>query len=324
MSSDQSSVVTTLVGLSLTLATAAAQGLGVPREVWVVTAIASGVTLVAALVLFTIRLNHALRAGVPPGRTGTRRVRSLLDWQSEIAAVAAVLGLLAIVAWVVTTIDLGGSPPATVIVCVDSSSSTANVRASYTSDLRTVVGQAAEGRARLYADACGANAAGSVNWPVRTNFANIRALGLLGREQARLQAERVIAQAIPRLVGPGPESRGLPLGEVLEVMARQCEEAGGHCTLYFFTDAEWSDGLLRVRDGIGPGERHEYLSTFEPELQGLDGCEVNFIGVGFGTSMGSVRLAEARELAAKLIEGAGGELGSWATRLQVEGASLSQ
>ncbi len=107
----------------------------------------------------------------------------------------------------------------------------------------------------------------------------------------------------------------MPLGEVLAVMARQCEQASGECTVYLFTNCEWADAALSLQDGISRSERSSYLKVYLPQLEGLNGSLVNFVGVGYGSSMGAVRLGEAHEIARELVEGAGGKMGVWTTRL---------
>jgi len=314
---DQSSSVTaTLVGVAIALSTAAAQELGAPRIVWVGAAIAGGLTFVVALVLYLSQNRGLLPGELPSQSPPLRRAPSrwILALQRDFAAGIAVVGLVGIGVYAAMSIDLTPSGEPTVIVCVDSGSSTAKVRRSYLSDLKTVVWQAATGQANLYAADCGYNATGTVNWPVQKKF-SVQFGGRWGRQEALRQAERVFARGIGGLVRARSGSRAAPLGEVLSVMARQCEQAGGGCKLFVFTTGEWSDGLLRARDGIGRGERREYLKAYRSQLEGLADSQINFVGVGFGTSMGSVRLDEAHDLAQQLVEDAGGKMGSWTTRL---------
>jgi hypothetical protein len=108
---------------------------------------------------------------------------------------------------------------------------------------------------------------------------------------------------------------GTPIGEMLAVTARQCEQAGGDCAIYIFTDGEWADKLLRVSDGISKEEREDYLDVYVDRLSGLSGSTVNFVGVGLGTRMGEVHLDEAHQIVSELVEKSGGTMGFWTTRL---------
>jgi hypothetical protein len=319
---DRSSpVAATLVGVGIALMTAAAQELGAPRFVWVGAAIAGGLTFAAALVLYVVQGKRPIPGEEPlPGglRLPSGRRSSPLRWllaqQREFAAAIALVGLLGTGAYAATKIDLPTSRESAVIVCIDSGSSTLRVRKGYLRDLSGVVLRAASEQTRFYAADCGFNATGTVDWPVKRKFAHHFG-GSLGRNEALDQAEHVFSQGILRLVRSGSGAGPSSVGEVLSVMARQCEQAGGNCTLYFFTDADWNDDQLRVGDGIGIGERREYLRTYRPQLEGLAGSRVNFVGVGLGTSMGGKRLNEAHKLAQTLVEDAGGKLGAWTARL---------
>lgn len=210
-----------------------------------------------------------------------------------------------------------------VIVCVDSTVSTEGVRTGYLSDLEAVARQAAIRQARLYAAACGANATGTVGWPVERKFESSYEVGSeKAEEQAGNEAKEVTKgneakeeKGLEDLVETSSTRNGTPLGEMLAVAARQCGQAGGDCIVYLFTDGEWADGELKVSDGVTREERKGFLDTYVPKLTGFAGSEVNFIGVGLGTKIGEVHLNEAREVAAELVQGAGAEMGSWATRL---------
>jgi hypothetical protein len=207
----------------------------------------------------------------------------------------------------------------TTLICIDSTVSTDDVRSKYEVDLGVVVQRAAVHRAQFYAAACGANATGEVNWPVHKRFHDSYSSDALSREQLEHQADDVMegtadSVGIDDLLEVTSHD-GTPLGEMLAVTARQCEQAGGSCAIFLFTDGEWADGLLRVRDGVSEQERREYLAKYKHKLDGLQGSTVNFVGVGLGTKIGELRLAEARSIAGDLIEEASGELGFWTARL---------
>lgn len=232
-------------------------------------------------------------------------------------------GAVASLAVVVLLLGLAeGSPPNNgrpVIVCVDSTVSTDGVRASYRPDLKTVIRRAALHQARFYAASCGANATGSVDWPIHRTFTSSFG-GDLAREQADHQVNVTVkgskhSEGLDELLATSSKQPGTPLGEMLAVVARQCEQVGGNCSIYLFTDGEWAGKHLKVSDGVSETERRDYLKTYVPQLTDLSGSQVNFVGVGYGTSMGEVRLGEAREIAAELVQGAGGEMGIWTTRL---------
>lgn len=234
-----------------------------------------------------------------------------------IGAVVVGLGLLAVL------LGLAEDPPPPagepVVVCIDSTVSTDEIRDSYLPDLKEVVVEAAVSRSRFDAAACGANATGQVNWPVHVAFTGNYVDPEKVREQAEHQAVGVIEgtdddPGIEDLVQVSSERNGTPLGEMLAVLGRQCRRAGGECSVYLFTDGEWADGMLKVRDGVSAPERQEYLATYSDRIDGLAGAEVNFIGVGYGTSIGELRLKEAELIAAELVRAAGAEMGAWSTR----------
>lgn len=204
-----------------------------------------------------------------------------------------------------------------VLICVDSTASTDDVRDEYQVDLERVVQQAAFHQDRLRAAACGANATGEVNWPVgrwfRATYSNDR----FAKEELEDQAETVIEgneekEGIVDLLQVSSKET-TPMGEMLAVTARQCDDEG--CQIYFFTDGEWADGQLRVKEGISDEERENYLYTYADRLEGLKGSTVHFIGVGLGTVIGEVALDEAKLIARELVEEAGGEMGYWKARL---------
>lgn len=206
--------------------------------------------------------------------------------------------------------------PAPVIVCVDSTNSTDAVRTSYLPDLKAVAQSAAEDQTHLYAAACGPNATGTVYWPVDKEFkTTVEYEGIHAREYGEEQVEKKgLVAGLRRLTETRSKHGGTPLGEMLAVVARQCERAGGDCSIYMFTDGEWADKLITVSDGVTRAERRNYRKTYGRRLSGLAGSQVNFIGVGHGTAMGEVHLDEAEDVAAELIRDAGGEM-TWSTRL---------
>lgn len=234
---------------------------------------------------------------------------------SGLAIVAAVLFF----AWLAE--DSRPSDPAPVVVCIDSTVSTDEVRGSYLPDLEVLARQVAARQGRFYAAACGANATGSVNWPVHRHFVTKGKYNEARTdEQVANQVKGVVegsekTEGLEDLITTSSTLDGTPLGEMLAVAARQCAHIGLDCTIYLFTDGEWADNLLRVRDGVSAAEEARYLDEYVPRLEGLAGTEVNFVGVGYGTSLGEVHLGEARDVAAALVEGAGGEVGDWTVRL---------
>jgi hypothetical protein len=204
--------------------------------------------------------------------------------------------------------------PAT-LVCVDSTHSTSKVRASYLPDLKSLASRAASEAGPFYVASCGSNATGTVRWPIHQQFARDSFLsGELAAEQAESEAKRATPQ-LERLVEVTSSKPGTPLGEMLSVAAGQCEAANRKCKVYIFTDGEWADGLLRVRGGVDTKERERYLHEYVPRLGGLAGASVWFVGVGYGTQMGALRLGEAEEVARLLVEEAGGRFEGWSVRL---------
>lgn len=203
-----------------------------------------------------------------------------------------------------------------ILVCIDSTESTDDVRDKYQVDLEKVVRQAAFHQDHLLAAACGANATGEVDWPVGRFFRATYSEDFANQELEK-QADIVIdgneeKEGIVDLLEIDSKET-TPMGEMLAVTARQCD--GGGCQIYFFTDGEWADDLLRVKDGVSDEERERYVDAYADRLEGLEGSTVHFIGVGLGTVIGEVALDEAKSVAKELVEEAGGEMGYWKTRL---------
>jgi hypothetical protein len=210
------------------------------------------------------------------------------------------------------TVKASGAP---VIVCIDSTRSTKGVRYSYLDDIETVVGEAAERRADFYAAACGENAAGNVDWPVKQEFDIDSYSEALEEEALQTLRAEVMEEVKEETKKTSPEG-GTPMAEMLEVAARQCEQAGGGCPIYVFTDGEWADSILHIpREPVSDAQEDEYVSTYADELGDLSGTVVNFVGVGFGTDIRLVRLNEARDVADRLIKAAGGKRGTWTVSL---------
>lgn len=205
-----------------------------------------------------------------------------------------------------------------VLVCIDSTESTDDVRDEYLADLEKVVRQAALHQDHFLAAACGANATGEVNWSVSRWFRALSSKERTAKEELEYQAEVVIEgneerKGIVNLLDV-ESKESTPIGEMLAVTARQCDGKG--CVIYFFTDGEWADGLLHIKDKVSDEERRNYLETYDAEkLGGLDGSIVHFYGVGLKTKIGELRLNEAKSIAEELIEESGGEMGDWRARL---------
>ena len=236
----------------------------------------------------------------------------------EIAAFA----LIAIVVLALVFLPADEPPAETprsepILVCIDSTKSTDGVRGKYQIDLEKVVRQAAFHQDHLLAAACGANATGEVDWHVGRWFRASYSSDRFAKEELEDQADTVIdgneeKEGIVDLLEIDSKET-TPMGEMLAVTARQCDGEG--CQIYFFTDGEWADDLLRVKDGVSDEERERYVDTYVPRLSDLAGSTVHFIGVGLGTEMGEVRLDEAKSVAKELVEDAGGQMGYWKTRL---------
>lgn len=218
-------------------------------------------------------------------------------------------------------VDLPPAEP--VLVCIDSTKSTDDVRRKYMSDTELLVRRTASRQDRLLVAACGANATGEVDWPVKRRFKMTYPSEVLARQQLQHQVREVIdgrGEGEERKIGivdliESVSKETTPVGEMLAVAARQCEHERGGCQIYMFTDGEWADELLRIKDGITDREIARYLRSYVPRLGGLSGSTVNFVGVGLGTQVGELRLDEARSIASELIEEAGGKVGFWTTRL---------
>lgn len=238
----------------------------------------------------------------------------MVRFRPQMIAVSATAIALALVILLIV-ISEGSTPPpgSPVVACIDSTVSTNGVRTSYRQDVEAVARRAVADHANVYADACGANATGMVRWPVHARFSS-KLEGALGREQIERRLEAISGE-LKSLLRVSPSEDGTPFGEMLAVAADQCEQAGGDCVIYFFTDGEWADGLIKVSDGVTETEKKRYVETYEAQIGDLTGSQVNFIGVGHGTKMGAIHLGEAEAVAAALVRAAGGEMGSWSIRL---------
>lgn len=237
---------------------------------------------------------------------------------AEIAAIAAIV--IAVIGMV--AVSGGETKPdpgkiETVLVCIDSTESTDDVRDKYEVDIEKVVRQTAFHQDHFLAAACGANAIGEVDWPVSKWFRANRSSERFAKQELESQADEVMQgtdekQGIVDLLEVESKET-TPMGEMLAVTAQQCDGEG--CQIYYFTDGEWADHLLRVKEGVSDREREAYIETYGQRLGGLDGSTVHFIGVGLKTNIGAVALDEAKEVAAELLEEAGAEMGRWKARL---------
>jgi hypothetical protein len=231
-------------------------------------------------------------------------------WVVGLLAVV-LLGAIAVAVFAKEPPEHRGKP---VIVCVDSTVSTDGVRDSYRADLEDVTGAAVRRIAHLYAAACGANATGEVNWTVDRQFPK----NPYGESYLHLHVNEEmegLQRPLDEILATDSKRDGTPLGEMLAVEARQCQQAGGDCAIYLFTDGEWADGILHLpREGISKEQTAAYLDAHESQLGDLRGSVVNFIGVGHGTKIGEARLNEAREIAEALVTAAHAEMGDWAVR----------
>ena len=215
--------------------------------------------------------------------------------------------------FLMTALGACGSSSYTVIVCVDSTESTQNVRSGYGHDMDVATWDAADHHARLYAAACGDHPGGSVDWPVQLAFKDKDYSGPL--EESYLT--RLVAEAHPKLtpLTEASSSEGTPLGELLAVEAGQCKAVGGQCSIYLFTDGEWADSMLKVKGGVTSSEKNAYIAYYGSQMEGLADAQVHFIGVGLGTDLTTKEDEEADDVATALVEAGGGEVADWAASL---------
>lgn len=208
----------------------------------------------------------------------------------------------------------------TYVVCVDSTHSTDEVRSDYMPDLVAVAERGVLNGAHLYADACGSNATGTVQWRVDKVLRPRQALtGILKEKSAATRAKKM-RQEFEEVLSRNSPHAGTPLAKILGVVARECAANSGPCEAFILTDAVWWDDLLRVPNGVSSDEEQAYVERFAPLLDGLDGAKVSFAGVGLGTEVvGEQRLAEARDVAEALVEAAGGEVVFWDVKLNANG-----
>lgn len=238
------------------------------------------------------------------------------------AIAVAVVGLA--VAAVVAIVALPGGEPeepssTPVLICIDSTESTDDVREEYEEGLEKLVRQIVRQQGRILIDTCGDNATGEVDWPIKRRF-RLSGPNDYFREGEATQLVKQVIEGTEKQPGIASllevtSKETTPIGEMLAAMARQCPHEGGECDFYMFTDGEWADEILRVKDGVDERERRRYLDTYSDELEGFAGNTVNFIGVGLGTEIPKTSwLGETKEITEELIEAAGGEVGDWAPR----------
>jgi len=233
---------------------------------------------------------------------------------SKLAVIVTVLAIAA-----ATLGGCGGSsdPTAQVnrVVCIDSTTSTDGNRMSYLPDLLEVAEAAVNDHAWLAVSACGANSTGTVRWPIREELVSRQAIsGTLAQRFVKKTTEK-LKPRLERVLSQESHHNGTPLGEMLSVLGRQCEAIGGTCHAYLFTDGGWADGQLKIRYGVTKAEQEDYVQTYAPDMKGLAGASVCFVGVGYGTHLGEKRLREGRQVATSLVEQVGGHVTSWNVRL---------
>jgi hypothetical protein len=206
-----------------------------------------------------------------------------------------------------------GSDSYAVIACVDSTKSTEDIRSEYIQDLEASAWDAASHYAPMYGATCGDHPGDSVKWAVELRFKDKDYDGEL--EESYL--ERLIREDRPELIGltETGSSRGTPLGEILAVEASQCENVGGHCSIYLLTDGEWADGALIANGGIAADEQRRFVEKYSSQVEGLSGSKVYFGGVGLGTGMTTDEIAEAGKAAEALVRAGGGEVAAWGSSL---------
>jgi hypothetical protein len=210
----------------------------------------------------------------------------------------------------------GGSSDLTAfIVCVDSTQSTEEVRDEYMPDLISVAEAAVRKGGRLYVDACGYNATGTVKWPIREVLKPHGELDEALEKEAAAHRARELEPEFTTVLEENSPHPGTPLAKILGVIARQCAVDPGPCEAYVLTDGVWWDKLLRISDGVTESEEERYVKTFGPLLGGLNGAKVYFAGVGLGTEVGEQRLSEARRVAEALVEAGGGKVVNWDVNL---------
>lgn len=200
------------------------------------------------------------------------------------------------------------------LVCIDATESTDAQRDEYLPEIETVARQGARERASFFADVCGDNAIGTVNWPVHKQFEVDDSLqGANASNYAKHQVS-TLSPGLEELVESG-SSEGTPLGEMLLVAAQKCRQEGGHCAIYMFTDGEWADERLRVKDGVTETELEDYIDFYESRLGDLPETVVHFVGVGYDTDLPPGWYEDAREAAEALVHATGARVGTWGVSL---------
>ncbi len=214
----------TYVGIGFTLSTAAAAGLGAPDVVWIAAGGLGALSFAAALLLHGQKSDGdggsaekaaAEQAAFDFVRSQSRDNGSAQQRQIAVMTAIGIAVVAGVVALAVTHLDLFQADSEAVIVCVDSSASTNHVRVSYLPDLFKVAHQAATQSEDFYADDCGVNATGRVDWAVRKKFGASRG-GVQIPTPVLLEAEKILppleASQEP-FEGPGDAAGGSTRGD---------------------------------------------------------------------------------------------------------------
>jgi hypothetical protein len=205
------------------------------------------------------------------------------------------------------------------VALVDVSGSTRSVRNGYLPDMVSFARRAARAKAVFYADAIGGAPYRSTRWLVRRDFVSTR-LGYAGndtladadRDRKAQRTEPELRKLLRRPSGPSgsPILEGIGLADRL---AGQFPNATVHIAV--FTDAVVVAPDYDIRTMSGPAVRARVVNSWAPTLQHLGGGEMLFVGVGLGSKLSRLQLAEGEALFAALARRCRAQLSVWDTRL---------
>jgi hypothetical protein len=211
----------------------------------------------------------------------------------------------------------GGAGPSrdAYVALVDVSYSTAKARAEYEPDLLKVAGQAADAQAPLYADAFDGDPSARIRWRVRGRFDAPPPDVYKGNKELTKRYRAKQAQTLqPQLKGllrERAQTSGSPLGPALEAAAGACEQQQPRaCKVYVFTDGVFIGKDFNARTGDAAA-RHRLVAHWADRIRGLDGAEVTFVGVGFGTRATESTRKNSQMAAEDLLSAAGATLAGW-------------
>ena len=207
----------------------------------------------------------------------------------------------------------------TYVALVDASYSTTRSRPAYREDLEAVALRAAGARGRLYADAFDGDPSARIRWAVQGDFTHVPDVYDGNEKLGAAHAHHEAVKLMPRLDGllqVQPSRAGTPLGPVLAMIAGVCgQQHDRHCRAYVFTDGLFIGEEFDARRPPSAHARARLAARWADRLAGLNGAEVRFVGVGYGSHAGQRTLENSHKTAQAMVTAAGGRVADWNVRL---------